>query len=81
VISRRIVKALDHVDPETRRLYAARILVGTIVGWLISAAILVALGQSTFFTQLLNAISWLAITLTAADVLCTTDVRAEGTTG
>jgi len=81
VVARHIVRALDHVDPEDRRLWAARILVATIVGWIISAVILVALGQSTFFTQLLNAISWLAITISAVDVLATTDVRAEGTTG
>ena len=72
-----LVRALDNVSPERRRLWAARILIWTIVGWIGSSIVLVVLGQSTFFTQLLNAISWLAITISAVDVLATSDVRAS----
>lgn len=73
-----LVKALDHVAPERRRTWAARLFVATIVGWWASAVLLVVLGQSTFFNQMLMAISWLAISITAIDVLSTTDVRAQG---
>lgn len=77
MIAHLLVRALDHVDPMERRLWAARIFIGTIAGAVLTAIVLVLLGQSTFFTQMMSAVSWLAITIGALDVLCTTDVRAS----
>lgn len=78
-MGRLLVRALDHIEPERRRLWAAWTVIATLVGWLASAILLRALGQGSFFNELLNAISWLAITLTGVDVLSTTDVRANET--
>lgn len=76
MISRLIVRALDDVDPERRRLWASRVLILSLVGWWGSHLGLVLL-PPWFFQHVLLGISWLAISITALDVLSTVDVRAN----
>jgi hypothetical protein len=84
-VGKRLIAAICRIDPDNRRLYAARLLIGSIVGWLASHVLLVLLGESSFFNHTVMLISWWAITLTCVDVIVTSDVRAEqdeqGTTG
>lgn len=68
----RILAHFDKLDPQFRRKLALVLLLVTLVGWPVSA-LTVARGEPPFILGL----SWLAITITAADVLCTTDVRAQ----
>lgn len=75
--ARLIVKFLSQVDPEVRRLWAARILAVSIIGWLACHVLLVLLHQSTFFNHVLMAISWHSITLTCIDILSTSDVKVD----
>jgi hypothetical protein len=72
-----LIRWLGRLSPERRRLWAARLFIASLAGWAMSAVLLVELGQSAFFQQVLLAISWLAITITAADVICTTDVKTD----
>lgn len=72
-----VLRLLDHVDTERRRLYAARILVTSIVGWASAHVILVLTGRTSFFEHCLMAISWAAIAITAIDVVATSDVRDQ----
>jgi hypothetical protein len=73
----RLVKALSKTKPEQRRIYAARILIASIVGWLLSHALFLFMGITGAFEHILNFISWWAITLTAWDVLATSDVKVD----
>lgn len=60
------------MNPQRRRTAAAFVLVASLIGWPTTAL--------TVFKdepQGILALSWLALTLTAADVLATTDVRAQ----
>lgn len=62
----------DRVDPEIRRLIAGYVFT--------SGALLWPISQFTFARHeppVVLAISWLAIELTALDVICSTDVRKE----
>lgn len=76
MISAAIVRRLEGVDPEKRRVWASRVLVLSLIGWWGSHLGLILL-PSWFFAHVLLAISWLAISITAVDVLSTTDVRAN----
>lgn len=58
--------------PRVRRAAAVVLLVLTIVGWPVSA-LTWARGEPPFILGL----SWLALSLTALDILATTDVRAS----
>jgi hypothetical protein len=60
------------VRPATRRHLAASLLVVSIIGWPVSA-----LTWAQAEPQFILGLSWLAITLTAADIWATTDVRTE----
>jgi uncharacterized membrane protein YfcA len=70
------------VSPRWRRRIALILLVASLIGWPLSAFTF-ARGEPQFILGL----SWLAITLTCADIASTTDVRvevdegAEGTEG
>lgn len=60
------------MSPRTRRRVAAWMLVLTLVGW--------PLSMFTFAKDeppAVLSLSWLALTLTAADILASTDVRAK----
>lgn len=59
--------------PRARRIGAAVVLVLTLIGWPLSA-----LTFARHEPQFILGLSWLAMTLTATDILCTTDVRAQG---
>jgi hypothetical protein len=77
-MNRVILAWFDRLPPELRRKAALVLLELTIPGyWLSVWAIWLQLGGWTWFEQILNAISWGAITITCADVLCTTDVRVQ----
>lgn len=55
------------------RLWAAWVLlIGSVIGWPLSA-----LTVARHEPQFVLGLSWLAITLTAADLLSTTDVRGK----
>jgi hypothetical protein len=60
------------MNPRWRRRIAALILVLTLVGWPVSL-FTVARDEPPWVLSL----SWLALTLTAADILATTDVRVK----
>ena len=58
--------------PQRRRRLAAVLVVASVVGWP-ATALTVARNEP----QIVLALSWLALTLTALDILLTTGVRAE----
>lgn len=59
-------------EPKRRMHFAFVLLVGSLLGWPLTA-LTVARDEPQFVLGL----SWAAITLTALDILCTTDVREE----
>lgn len=66
-------------SPHARRRLAIALLTGTLIGWP-STHVLIVLTQppeSSWVFHLLLALSWLALTLTALDILATTDVRVQ----
>jgi hypothetical protein len=67
----RILDRLD-VSPEARRAGAAIVLLLSIIGWPVSALTFARNEPPTVL-----GLSWLAITLTALDVLFTADVRVQ----
>lgn len=77
MLSRWVIARLSAVQPEQRRLWAARVLLVSVAGWVASHVALQILGQGTFFTHMLNAISWWAVGLTAADIVSTNDVKVD----
>jgi hypothetical protein len=60
------------MTPRWRRRVALTLLVASLIGWPLSAFTF-ARGEPQFILGL----SWLAITLTCADIASTTDVRVE----
>lgn len=68
----RLIDLVCAVDPADRRRAAFVVLVASLVGWPLSALWLAA-GEPQFVLGL----SWLAISITAVDVLQTTDVRVQ----
>lgn len=60
------------LDPRLRLRVALLLLVGSVIGWPLTA-LTWASGEQQFILGL----SWLAIILTAADIASTTDVRRE----
>ncbi|HEX5672252.1 MAG TPA: hypothetical protein VFY46_05965 [Acidimicrobiia bacterium] len=77
MLAARLVKTLAKTDPEKRRLYASRILIASIAGWIITHIMFLMMGITGVFEHVLNLISWWAITLTAWDILATTDVKVD----
>lgn len=77
MVARKLVDVLSRTDPSKRRLYAARILIGSLIGWLASHVTFLLFGIDGVFEHTVNMISWLAITLTAWDVLATSDVKVD----
>ena len=78
------VGALDHVEPDQRRLYAVRIFLVTVAAHVLCHVLLVWLQRGTgqasgdvFFQHVMLFISFAAIELTALDIIGTTDVRAN----
>jgi hypothetical protein len=67
-----LLRRFDRVDPNLRRKAALLILLGSVVGWPLSA-LTFARGEPPFILGL----SWMAISITALDVLLTSDVRAQ----
>jgi uncharacterized membrane protein YfcA len=59
-------------DPKHRVKLAWLLLIGSLIGWPLSA-----LTWASKEPQFILGLSWLAITLTALDLLATTDVRKE----
>lgn len=82
MVSRWLISQLSNIDPEARRLWAARIFVACIVGHIVSHVVLV-MQSAGFFEHVLMFISWGAVELTCVDIVQTSDVKvdvAEGTT-
>jgi hypothetical protein len=75
--SRWLVNRFSAMDPEKRRVWAARLLIFTLVGWPATHVALQLLGQGSLFNHILNAISWWAVSLTAIDIIQTTDVKVD----
>ncbi len=71
-----LLRWLDQVDTQQRRKWAARLLLWSLAGWAISHLLLILL-PIWFFQHVLLAISWLAISITAIDVIVTSDVRDQ----
>jgi hypothetical protein len=59
-------------DPHFRRVLAIILLVSSLIGWPVSA-----LTWAKDEPQFILGLSWLAITLTALDIIATTDVRVQ----
>lgn len=64
------------MSPKWRRRLAAGLLVATLIGWPVSL-FTVAKGEPAWVLSL----SWLALTLTAADIVASTDVRVQQSKG
>jgi hypothetical protein len=60
------------IDPRLRRRFALWIVIVSLIAWPISA-----LTVARHEPQFVLGLSWFAITLTAVDVLSTSDVRVE----
>lgn len=71
-----MIKKLDSFDPARRKVWAAQILVWSFVLMLINVGLYVGgVIDQTALILVTLILSWLAITLTAVDVVCSTDVR------
>jgi uncharacterized membrane protein len=66
-------------DPRLRRALALVLLVGSLIGWPATHVLIVVTHppEASWVFHLLLALSWLALTLTALDILATTDVRVQ----
>lgn len=73
--------AADHIrNPQNRIRVAWALLIATLIGWPTTHALMLITkpeGATSWVFHLLLALSWLAITFTALDILATTDVRRE----
>lgn len=76
MFSQKIIDWLSAVEPTERRLYAARLLNCSGIGWIISHILLVVFKESSIFNHIVMGISWFAIGATCIDIILTTDVRA-----
>lgn len=72
-----LVKRLAATDPEKRRLFASRILLFSLVAWIATHILFLIMGITGVFEHVLNLVSWWAITLTAWDILATSDVKVD----
>jgi hypothetical protein len=78
VISRWLLRVLDAVDTETRRLWAVRLLLWSVTLGALNIGFWAAgVVSDRVMLAITLALSWLAITITAADVVVTSDVRAS----
>lgn len=73
MLARLTIKWLKRTPPSTRLLIAAWLFWGSVLGGILST-ILFANG---FFERIVMAISWGAITITAVDIIQSSDVRDE----
>lgn len=65
-------------SPESRRKWALRLVIGSIVATVLNVTLfLTKVITETDLILITLVLSWLAITITAADVYATTDVRVE----
>jgi hypothetical protein len=69
------------ISPRDRLRISWIVVVLTILGWLTTSALFIADHGFVLFEQVINAISWWALTYTALDLLATSDVRAEQEAG
>lgn len=73
-----IINKLTCWDPEGRRRAAVQMLVWSLVAMVINVGLyLGSVITETHLILITLILSWLAITLTAADIIVGTDVRAE----
>lgn len=66
-------------EPRHRIKLAWALLIGSLIGWPATHVLMVVTDppEQSWVFHVLLAISWLAITLTALDLVATTDVRKE----
>lgn len=73
-----LLRRFDGIDPAKRRLWAARLLVASLVLWVANRVLwLMGIVTDRVLDSITNDLSWLALTLTAVDVVFTSDVRTE----
>lgn len=72
-ISRLTVKLLQRISPQKRLELAASLFWWTIFLGVLSVVFLC----HDWFQRILMIISWLAVTITCVDIVCTSDVRAN----
>lgn len=65
------------ISPRSRLRISWIVVVLTLIGWATTAALFILDHGFVLFEQVINAISWWALTYTALDLLATSDVRAE----
>lgn len=77
-MTRWLIEALERTDPAERKLWAARCLIASVVAAVANVVLyLVGVIDSKALILVTLVLSWLALTITAADLLMTTDVRGE----
>lgn len=67
-------------NPHRRMHFAWALLIGSLLGWPATHVLILVTqpaGATSWVFHVLLAISWWSITLTALDILSTTDVRRE----
>lgn len=71
------------MTPATRAKLAKCLLVLSLIGWPATHILMIVTDppENSWVFHVLLAISWLAITLTALDIVFTSDVRKEQETG
>lgn len=75
---KRLLNRFNKIDPATRRLAALYILIiSFVLGHLNIGLYLFGLMSNSMMDAITNYLSWVAITITAADLVATTDVRKE----
>jgi hypothetical protein len=75
----RLEERLARIDPAVRRRFALWLLVVSLVlGHVNIGAFAFGLVSPALMDAITNYLSWLAITITALDLVATADVRAEG---
>lgn len=83
-MSRWLLRRFDNIDPETRRLWSARLLIGSTFGYLTNQLGWFAGLVSEHRTdQITNVLSWFALVWTALTAVMAADIREkeEGTMG
>lgn len=74
----RLERAFDHVEPKKRRRAAIwMLLISLALGHLNMGAYIGGFISESSMNAVTNYLSWLAITITALDIVVTTDVRKE----
>lgn len=77
MLARLLIRWLTKIHPEKRRMAAALLLEFTLYAWPVCHLILELVNEGGFFNHVVMAISWWAVSVTACDVVQTTDVKVD----